>query len=334
MTWLTWRQFRTQTWVALGALAVIGVTILVGAAMVADLYSSSGATTCHSACQNAINTFLAEVTQGFTGAVYNVGILAVYALPALIGAFWGAPLVARELEAGTHRLAWNQSVTRTRWLVTKLAIVGGASMVAVGLLSLGVTWYSHRIDQGTSEQIQPMMFGARGVVPVAYAAFAFALGVAAGVLIRRTIPAMAVTLVVYIAAVGAMPAWIRQHLLPPTHIDVPLLTDNIRGLGMSENGQNMMVFADTDVKGWVVSNQIVTPTGAVFTGPADPQYCGRDTGPRTCLQWLGTHNLRQSIDYHPGTQFWALQWIEAGIFLALAAALIVFCLQWTKRRLA
>jgi len=41
------------------------------------------------------------------------------ATPALLGIFWGAPLIARELETGTCRLAWNQSVTRTRWLTVK-----------------------------------------------------------------------------------------------------------------------------------------------------------------------------------------------------------------------
>ena len=333
MTWLTWRQFRSQMWVAICAIVAIGVTLVVGAAMVADLYASSGAAACQTACQTAISTFLGQATSGFTGVVYQTGILAVYVLPALVGAFWGAPLVARELEAGTHRLAWNQSVTRTRWLATKLATVGGAGMLTTGLLSLGVTWYSHWIDQGTSEQIQPHLFGARGVVPVAYGAFAFALGVTAGILIRRTVPAMAATLAVYVAAVAAMPLWIRQHLLPAIHVSVPLQTENIHGLGISAETHNLTVFADTDVSGWVVSNQTVTPTGAVFTGPADPQYCGRDTSPRACFDWIATLNLRQSVVYQPGTHFWPLQWIEAGIFLAAAVALALFCLQWTRRRL-
>jgi uncharacterized membrane protein len=333
MTWLTWRQFRSQTLAALGGLVAVGVVLAVGSAMVADMYHSSGAAACQSGCENAMKTFLAQVTEGFTGVIYNFAIVAMYVAPALIGVFWGAPLVARELESGTHRLAWNQSVTRTRWLATKLAIVGAASMVTMGLLSLGVTWYSHWIDQGTSEQIHPNLFGARGIVPVAYGAFAFALGVAAGVLIRRTIPAMAMTLVVYLAAVAAMPLWIRQHLLPVAHAGVPLQTANIHGLSMSENGQRMRLVAESEVSGWVTSNQIVTPTGAPFTGPADPRYCGRETSPKACFDWIGTLNLRQSIDYHPGTQFWALQWIESGIFLAAAVALALFCLQWTRRRL-
>ena len=64
----------------------------------------------------------------------------VVLVPGIIGIFWGAPLVARELEAGTYRLAWTQSITRTRWLATKLGVVGLLSMVAAGLLSLMATW--------------------------------------------------------------------------------------------------------------------------------------------------------------------------------------------------
>ena len=130
-------------------------------------------------------------------------------MPALIGVFWGAPLVARELETGTYRLAWNQSVTRTRWLAVKLGLIGLAAMAAAGLLSLMVTWWSSPIDQALAargpqraqrrNRFAPLLFGARGIVPIGYAAFAFALGVTVGVLIRRTLPAMATTLAVFVA---------------------------------------------------------------------------------------------------------------------------------------
>jgi hypothetical protein len=84
----------------------------------------------------------------------------------------------------------------------------------------------------------------------------------------------------------------------------------------------------------VTSNQTVTPSGAAFTGPADPQDCGRSTSPKTCFDWITTLNLRQSVSYQPAGHFWPLQWIVAGIFVAAAVALIGFCLQWTSRRLA
>ena len=70
----------------------------------------------------------------------------MYLAPALIGLFWGAPLIARELETGTYRLAWNQSVTRSRWTLAKLGIGGLASVAVAGLLSLMITWWASPIN--------------------------------------------------------------------------------------------------------------------------------------------------------------------------------------------
>jgi ABC-type multidrug transport system permease subunit len=110
--------------------------------------------------------------------LYFAGGAAVYLTPALIGIFWGAPLVTRELEAGTLRLTWNQSVTRTRWMAAKLALIGLVAMATAGLLSLMVTWWSGPIDQaggfpvtmGQLSRFSPLVFDARGFAPVGYAA--------------------------------------------------------------------------------------------------------------------------------------------------------------------
>ena len=150
-------------------------------------------------------------------------------LPALIGLFWGAPLLTRELEAGTHRLVWNQSVTRTRWLAVKLALTGLAAMTAAGLGSLAVSWWSSPIDKTAANvpQMGPVVFAARGIVPIAYAAFAFALGVTVGMLVRRTLPAMAITLAVFVAVQFAMPLLVRPHLVPPTRSTIEITESNL-----------------------------------------------------------------------------------------------------------
>lgn len=118
---------------------------------------------------------------------------ALVGVPAFIGAFWGAPLVARELEAGTHRLAWTQSVTRRRWLATKLAIAGAIAVVVSGVFSLLFTWWSLPFDR-LGNRIGTANFGQRGIAPIAYALFALVLGTLLGTVIRRTQPAMAATL--------------------------------------------------------------------------------------------------------------------------------------------
>ena len=114
-----------------------------------------------------------------------------YAVPASSASFWGTPLVARELEAGTHRLVWNQSITRTRWLSTKLGD-RGPRRPRRGLIGLAMTWWAPRwttrllsglTDSGpfSVPRIWPDFFGSRGLVPIGMAVLALAIGVAWGI---------------------------------------------------------------------------------------------------------------------------------------------------------
>jgi small basic protein len=333
MIWFTWRQFRIQTWFTVGILAVVGVLLALTGRDIVDAYTDANVAACHSDCAGAISSFLFQARNGTTGIAYNLANALMYVLPALIGIFWGAPLIARELEAGTHRLAWNQSVTRTRWLATKLAIVGAAAAASTGLLSWAVTSWAHHIDHAANNRITPMLFGARGIVPVGYALFALALGVTLGMLIRRTVPAMAATLGIYVAAVASVPLGIRAHLLPATHTTTPLNTESLTEFSMNRNGEMRLFGANPFPGSWELSNQTVTPAGQLFTGPSNPQYCGPEHGPQACLHWAGTLGLRQDLVYQPASHFWPLQWTETGVFVAVAALLAGFCFWWTRRRL-
>jgi hypothetical protein len=333
MIWFTWRQFRTQTWLTVAALAALGVLLVITGRSIADAYDTANVAACGSDCTTAIDTFLREVRTGTSGTVYDLATVTMYMVPALIGIFWGAPLLARELETGTHRLAWNQSVTRTRWLATKLAIIGGATAATAGLLSWGVTSWAHRIDDATGDRITPLIYGARGIVPIGYALFAFILGVTAGMLIRRTVPAMAATLAVYGAVVVSMQVWIREHLVSASHTTIPLDTSSLDTIGINPDSQMTVIGSDNLPDAWVLSNQTITDTGQVFTGPADPQYCGPEAGVQACEEWLGTLGLRQDLTYHPANHFWPLQWTETGILLGVAILLAGFCFLWTRRRL-
>jgi ABC-2 type transport system ATP-binding protein len=246
-------------------------------------------------------------------------------------------------QAGTFRLAWNQSVTRTRWLAVKLGLIGLAAMATAGLLSLVVGWWASPIDRalglpagrnGTSgiNRFAPLLFGARGITPIGYAAFAFALGVTAGVLIRRTIPAMAATLAVFTAALITMSLWVRPHLIAPLHAISALNPANIDQLVTgSASGSQMTVTAAVNLPGaWVLSNQSINASGHVFTGPAT-QACTSGSI-QTCTAYIGRLRLRQLVTYRPASRYWAFQWHETAIFLALALALAGFCFWWIRRR--
>jgi ABC-type transport system involved in multi-copper enzyme maturation permease subunit len=132
---------------------------------------------------------------------------------ALVGTFWGAPLVARELEAGTHRVVWNQSVTRRRWWTVKLAVVTAAAVLTAGVATILLTWAAAPVDDLADNHFSTVLFGARNLAPVGYAVFAVALGTVIGLLTRRTLPAMALTFVLFLVAQFAVPNLIRPHLL-------------------------------------------------------------------------------------------------------------------------
>src|SRR5262249_37291358 len=139
-------------------------------------------------------------------------------------------------EAGTFQLAWTQSVTRTRWLAAKLGVGTLAAIATAGLFSLLLTWWSGPIDTAapfakgnsiTFLRLGFVLFPTRGITPLGYAAFAFALGVTAGGLIRRTVPAMAATLAAFVSIQIAWPIWVRPHLIPPAHKLVALTAATI-----------------------------------------------------------------------------------------------------------
>jgi hypothetical protein len=346
--WVSWRQFRPQAIVAAAALAVIAVLLAATGPGIVSSYRSAGLATCHVNCGASASNFINGVG-GLDQALFNATIVIGYLAPALIGIFYGAPLIAREFEAGTYRIAWNQSVTRARWTAIKLGLVGLVGVAAAGLLSLMVSWWANPIDQAAGlggsaslQRLDPLVFNARGVAPLGYAAFAFAAGVTAGVLLRRTLPAMAITLVVFAAVQFAMPTLVRPHLLPPAHTTAPL---NAQSAGISITGNPgsppvIRVTGNFSKPGaWVLSDATITPSGAALTKP--PAAClgpGQNAGPQSsaggpgqCISALVDMHLRQYVAYQPASRFWPLQGIETGIYLILATGLGVVC-GWQVRR--
>jgi hypothetical protein len=371
MTWVTWRQFRPQAIAAAGALAVVAIVLAVTRRGLADGYAAAGLSACHARCGTAASIFLDRVGN-LDHIVYFGGSLLLLAAPALMGLFWGAPLIAREFEDGTHRIAWNQSVTRTRWTILKLGLVGLAAIATAGLLSLLVTWWNAPIDaaslaggsapaggtggngvhvtfSGFAEaRLDPVIFDTRGVAPLGYAALAFALGVTAGVLLRRTLPAMAVTLAVFVAVQVLMPNFVRPYLFTPAHFTAPVSFQHGQFNTNVASGLTDMQFTGSFAKpgAWVLSDSVITPSGAqpsdIIMTPVGPQFtvipraCGPAPGSgfsaATCPEALASMHLRQSVTYQPASRFWPLQWIETGIYLVLAAGLGGLCVAQVRRR--
>jgi hypothetical protein len=348
---LSWRQFRFQAIAAGVVLGALAITLAVTGPSLVHQFHSSGAARC------AAGGNCSQAASNFTNTFHTIQIIvnaAIYVVPALIGMFWGAPLVARELETGTYRLAWTQGVSRTRWLVAKLLFVGLASVAAAGLLALMVTWWSSPIDAMFQNRMTPSVFGERGIVPLGYAAMAFALGVAAGIVIRRTVAAMAVALAGFVGLRLALTYWVRPHVFTPVTKSFPP-----QGVKVAiQPGKSA-----PPIGSWVLSNETVNRAGHVLaTGGGLGQVSFRaDThqivipgagtchvtasaggfggpfpgpGPTqmaACVQHLGIH---QVVTYLAPSDYWPLQGIETAICLAFAVVLGALGVWWIRHRIA
>jgi hypothetical protein len=372
MMWLTWRQFRAQAVTAVAALALFAILLAVTHPQLASLYASTGFAGCHGGgCGLPADAFLGQLSnltpfggpQAFrllpAGAnlyviVYTAGTLFILIAPAITGVFWGAPLIAREIETGTVRLTWNQSVTRARWLAVKLALTGAAAMAVTEGFSLLQAWWaapiSRAIDLGGSVSVfsggrfSPLTFATGGIVPLGYAAFGFALGVTAGLLIRRAVPAMALTLAIFVAVQIVMPLWIRPHLLPADQTTAAIAASHAT---FSDLGGAPALTA-TAVPGqpgaWILSSGPVNAAGQLVR--ALPAACTQAAGsvplvpggaaasPSGVLRCLAGDAIRETVSYQPASHYWPLQAAETGIFLALALGLAGFCFWWLDRRLS
>ncbi len=336
---LSWIQFRAQAVTATAALAAFAILLAVTGPHLASLYAASGITGCHGgSCAAAPVTFLnrLQATSPYP-VVYLLGLGIILVAPAVIGIFWGAPLIARELETGTYQLAWNQGITRTRWLVVKLALTGLAAMAVTEALSLMYAWWADPIGKATGlgastsvfsgGRFSSLIFATHGITPLGYAAFAFALGTAAGALIRRTVPAMAITLAIFAAAQIAMPIGVRPHLIPPDHTVAAIESVDLDFGGLTA----------TVVPGrpgaWILSSGAINAAGQpVSSLPAACQAAFSGTKPTSPGPCMESRGIREAITYEPASRYWPLQWIETGIFLALALGLAGFCFWWLGRR--
>jgi hypothetical protein len=346
-----WLQCRTQTVLAVGALVLLAIVLAVTGPHLVHLYDTDVATCgAHGDCSTAITGFLRN-----DNTLREWLDILVIVTPGIIGIFWGAPLVARELETGTYRLAWTQSVTRSRWLGVKLGLVGLAGISVAALLSLMVTWWASPIDRVNANRFTPGVFDERGIVAIGYAAFGFALGVGAGVLIRRSVPAMATTLGAFLGTRLAFTYWVRPHLVAPAHLSVALNPTSM-GYGSTNSGPATLMPNPPNIpNAWIYSTHIVDRLGHGLTAQLLARACprlGRATGGpppgsghsgttqvpagvqaalQDCVTKVGV-TFHEVVTYQPADRYWTFQWYETAIFLGAALVLAGACLWWIRRR--
>ena len=320
MAWVTWRQHR---------IALAGVAALLGAWAVylwlAGLqlhHAYAAATACHPASSLACGEIISEFNLTYGDPALTAAVL-LQTVPALIGAFVGAPVLARELETGTFRYAWTLGISRRRWTLGKLVPLAIAVAAAAGVFSLLFSWFFQPFfADGNNIPFTAELFDLRGVALPAWTLAAFAIGALAGMLIRRVVPAIAATLAAWAGLALTAALYLRQHYA------VPLRTSNLNVPGSA------WIMSQWWTKGgkFAFANWHDAPASLVQRcSAAGPLGKG---SPGTLYQCFAQHGYTQWTSYQPGSRFWPFQWIEGGWLLALSVLLIAATVWLVRRRAA
>jgi hypothetical protein len=322
MAGITWRQHR---------IALAGVAVLLGALAVYQWLTGESlhhAWVAVIACHPASSPACQNLVRAFPENFLSLGSL-LQVVPALIGAFVGAPVLARELETGTFRYTWTQGFGRWRWALAKLALLAVVLAAATAAFGALVSWhYQPYFATGNQAlglpELSPFdsdLFSLRGVALPAWTLAAFAIGALAGMLIRRVLPAIVATLAIYAGLAFTAGLYLREHYL------TPLVTSNPNVPGTA----------------WIIGQWWTKDGRFAFANPPLSlldQFCSAGPGPSgkggglLFSRCLAPHGYTQWTSYQPASRFWPFQWIEGGWLLALSALLIAATIWLVHRRAA
>jgi hypothetical protein len=318
--WVGWRQQRTEALIAAGIFVLLVALLVPTGIEMANAYGRDGLSGCVSAHQSSV---CRQAIESFTSRFEQLGGLLSWfnLVPGIIGVLLAAPFVV-ELETGTHRLAWTQSITRRRWVTTKLALAVAGALLAGGAMTLLMTWWRTPLDH-LDGRMDRSVFDFEGTVTIGYTLFALALALGIGTIWRRTVPAVITGFAGYVAARLFVDGWLRQRLVSP----VAVTFANTRSTGPRLAHAWVLFEAPTDRFGHVIG----LPFGLVGT-------CGRAINSHVatispaCLVRHGAGYTH--VVYLPDSRFWTLQGTETALFAGTALVLIVLAGWWTHRRAA
>jgi hypothetical protein len=230
-------------------------------------------------------------------------------------------LLARELETGTWQLAWTQAVPRMRWLTVKVVALVTLIVVLTGAFAALITWFRQPLDT-LYGRYDASAFDVEALVPVAYALFAFTAGAAAGALLRRSIPAITASLLAFVATRIYVEGALRPHYRTPLTL-VENIAASSRGIAIGTGNRS----------DWTLDQGFADAAGRRLqsTDINTLDDAARDAGVGLTT-YLHDHGIQRWVSYHPANRFWEFQFIEAGIFLALAAVLLAVVVGRVRRR--
>ncbi|MEV0218430.1 ABC transporter permease subunit [Streptomyces sp. NPDC050704] len=306
MNWLVWRQHRAAYWTLLAASAITVAVIVYQRQQMITYLDGYGYPDLKSGWEERFD-------QGPLDAASQLLAL----LPVLIGVFVGAPLLAGDLENGTAKLVNAQSVSRVRWLTTKLGMTALVVVVSTAAVSAVFTWWWSPVKSSSYvlSWSDAAGFDSSGPVPVALTLFTVVGGVAIGMLLRRTLLSMVVTLG-FAVAVQVVWSYFRMSLGNA----ITVTTHN----GVGSNSQ-----PNVPDSAYVVDQSYLTASGDLMGwGSCNEQT---EKAANACLEKAQV--VGWSFEYIPMSQMSSMQWLGASILLALTAGIAAFVIFWGRKRL-
>lgn len=324
MVWLTYRQHRPELFGLLAAAVALALTIVIGAQVATSGRLELGIDACTDLSGGDLRCNLAFNEFNKRTGHFVTAMLILYLFPALVASFIGGSLFSRDFERGTHRLAWSQGITRTTWLLGKLAVVGlvgiiGASIVAA-VAGQADAFYNGRGSFRMAVGPGPFsLFDFSAPAIVAYMVFGIAFGGVLSVVFRRSLPAMFVAIVGFVGIRGLVELALRPKYVTPMSV------------GQGQSGKIPADAWDVGVKyltsaGDEVSTDRMSVLFQQFSGQVAQSYGFRMD------QYLAEQDIFMRHLYQPADRYWLFQSIEAAIFFGLTLLCVLVAIWLVRRR--
>ncbi|HEY8447185.1 MAG TPA: hypothetical protein VIL01_08765 [Thermomicrobiales bacterium] len=329
MTWLSWRLHRTEA--AIGSALFAGLILLmaVGIRSITAAFEAaknvgcfdSGEIASSQACQPLLSTYWLRISRWDNLTAF------LHAVPLALAVLLLIPTL-QDLERGTVRLAWTQSITRGKWAIHRGLFLIAIAVFVTAIWAPVALWWYDSLHQDGSDQPTPRFaqwyFDFSPPVLLGYSLFALALALALTVALRRLVPVLALTGVGFVATRFFVANQLRPRFRTPVErISVPSRTETV---------------APYSPEDWVFDEWWVTPAGdRISLSQFHNELCrydGTGSAEDFFYQCVADNGLKLVTALQPANRFWQFQTIETALYCGLAAVLLTFAYWWVRRRIA